>query len=242
MTPIYLSDWTWPDVEAYLTLDNRLIFVTGATEQHGRHLPLATDSIIPTTLAERLSARTGVPIAPVFHYGMSEAHMAFPGTLTLSQDVLQGAYLDLIKSAYRHGWRRLFVLNGHGGNRAAWNWAASLACKIKQDLKIYMTHWWTEESVRDLSQEVYGRAEGHAGLEETAAVLVSHAHLVHLNDAVGTENAPDDIWTQEPHIVRAALPTGAIGAAPGDATTEHGERIIAILVEDYGQLLEGEWA
>ncbi len=242
MTPTYLSDWTWPDVEAYLANDNRLIFVTGATEQHGRHLPLATDSIIPTTLAERLSERTGIPIAPVFHYGMSESHMAFPGTLTLSEDVLQGVYLDLVKSAYRHGWRRLFVLNGHGGNRPAWNWAASLACKIKPDLKIYMTHWWTEESVRALSQEVYGRTEGHAGLEETAAVLVSHAHLVNLKEAIGTETIPDDIWTQELVVVRAALPTGAIGKNPGDATAAHGERIMAMLVEEYGKLLEGDWS
>jgi creatinine amidohydrolase len=241
MTPIYLSHLPWTDTEAYLSHDDRLILVTGATEQHGHHLPLGTDTMIPVTLAERLSAATDVPIAPPLPYGMSEAHMAFPGTITLSEEVLQGLYLDVIKSAYRHGWRRLFLINGHGGNRNALNWAVSLACKIKRDLKVYVSHWWTEEVVREVAQKVYGRNEGHAGLEETAGVLVDYASLVKLHEAIGHPDAPDAIWSSSPDVVRAALPSGAIGENPGAATADFGEQMITLLVADYVELVNGSW-
>lgn len=241
MQPIYLSDLTWPDAEALLARDNRLILVAGATEQHGRHLPLGTDTLIPWTLAARLSARTEVPIAPRIPFGMSESHMAFPGTFTLTQETLQTLYLELIQSAYRQGWRRLLVLNGHGGNRAAWNWAAPLAMKVKSDLRIIVTHWWTEESVRAIARQAVGRNEGHAGLEETAAVLASRPYLVKLGEAEGHANAPDSVWSQPPNEVRAALPIGAIGVNPSDATADLGEQILDRLTRDYVAILEGDW-
>ncbi len=242
MTPIYLADFTWRDADVYLAREDRLILVTGATEQHGHHLPLATDTLIPITLAERLSAATGVAIAPPIPYGMSEAHMAFPGTITLTQEVLQGLYLDVIKSAYRHGWRRLFLINGHGGNRTALNWAVSIACKIKQDLKVYLSHWWTEESVKALAFETYGRNEGHAGLEETAGVLVDYPRLVQRAEAIGHPDAPDDVWNSTPDAVRAALPAGAVGEDPGAATPDFGAQMVARLVEEYIELVNGDWA
>jgi creatinine amidohydrolase len=241
MSAIYLSHLPWTDVEAYLERDDRLIVVTGATEQHGHHLPLGTDTLIPVTLAERLSAATGVAIAPPLPFGMSEAHMAFPGTITLSPEVVQGLYLDVIKSAYRHGWRRIFLINGHGGNRTALNWAVSLACKIKRDLKVYVSHWWTEDVVQAVAQEVYGRNEGHAGLEETAGVLVDHPQFVRLTRAVGHPDAPDDIWNSTPEAVRAALPSGAVGEAPGAATADFGELMVSRLVADYVGLVNGGW-
>jgi creatinine amidohydrolase len=242
MQPTYLADLTWPDVEALLERDDRLILVTGATEQHGRHLPLGTDTIIPMTLAARLSARSGVPVAPPIPYGMSESHMAFPGTFTLTNDTLQALYLEVIQSAYRQGWRRLFVLNGHGGNRAAWNWATSLAMKVKADLRVIVTHWWAEETVRAIARQAVGRNEGHAGLEETAAVMVSRPHVVKLSEAEGHADAPDAIWSQPPEEVRAALPLGAIGANPAEATADLGEQMLERLARDYLAIIEGEWA
>ena len=174
MQPTYLSDLAWPDVEHLLAQEDRLLLVTGATEQHGRHLPLGTDTFIPWMIAGRLSARTGVPIAPYLPYGMSEAHMAFPGTFTLSEETLRSLYLELLQSAYRQGWRRVFVLNGHGGNRSAWEWAAALAIRIKADLKVYLAHWWTEELVQTFMRGAIGRNEGHAGVEERRGGRVRH--------------------------------------------------------------------
>lgn len=240
MDVTYLAHMTWMETEAYLAQENRLILVTGATEQHGRHLPLGTDTLIPISLAERLSAATGIAIAPPLPFGMSESHMAFPGTITLSTDVLQNVYLDVIKSAYRHGWRRLFVINGHGGNRAAWQWAASLACKIKRDLKIYVSHWWTEETILNVAQAVHGRNEGHAGLEETGVVLVDSPQWVKLELAESHAPIPAEAW-DDPDTLRAALPGGSVGENPAAATADFGEQMLAALVAEYVTLVNGAW-
>jgi creatinine amidohydrolase len=239
---MYLSDMTWPEVEAQIARDDRLILVTGAMEQHGHHLPLGTDNLIPLAIAERLSTVTGVPIAPPVNYGMSEYFMAFPGTFTLSEDTLRALYLELMQSSYRQGWRRLFVVNGHGGNRSAWEWSAALAARVKPDLKIYVSHWWTEESVRDLARERAGRNEGHAGLEETAAALVARPDLVRLNEATGDTQLPADIWSRSPADLRAAWPTGADGLDPSAASVELGEALIVTVVREYTSLLSGAWS
>ncbi|MBA3531114.1 MAG: creatininase family protein [Ardenticatenales bacterium] len=241
MRPIYLADLSWPDVEEYLTRDDRLLLVTGATEQHGRHLPVGTDNIIPFTLAERLSTRTGIPIAPVMNYGASEAHMAFPGTFSLSTETLQAVYLDLIQSSYRQGWRRLFIMNGHGGNIAAWSWAATVATKVKKDLKLYLSHWWTEARVRDFMREAVGRNEGHAGLEETAMMMAARPYLVRLNEAQGHADISEDIWTHSAEEVRQLIPLGAIGENPAQATTDLGEQLVEHLVREYEALIQGPW-
>lgn len=234
-----LTEMTWPEVERLLRLDDRLILVTGSTEQHGRHLPLGTDQFIPQLLAHRLSEQAGVVVAPVLALGMSELHTAFPGTLTLTQETLQTTYLELMQSAYRQGWRKFFVLNGHGGNRKAWEWVIALATKIKPDVRFHLTAWWQEPEVRALSQAEYGRTEGHAGLAETAGVLVYDKSLVRVGAATGTA---DHGFTgdESPAAFRAAYPSGAIGERPGEATVSFGERMIERLVAKYLHLLD-EW-
>ena len=240
MQPIYLTDLTWPQVERLLAQDDRLILVTGATEQHGHHLPLGTDNFIPRTLAEHLSARTRVPIAPLLPIGMSESHMAFPGSFTFTPETVKGVYLELVQSAYRNGWRRLFVINGHGGNIPMWTWVISLAMKIKKDLKIHATHWWQEDIARQYVYEQVGRNENHAGLEESAAMLVSRPELVQLKEAIGHTNVPEDIWSRSPAEVRVLVPSGAIGASPAQATKEIGEEMLARLIDQYTEFMN-EW-
>ncbi len=237
MQPIYLADLTWTQAGHLLAQHDRLILVAGATEQHGHHLPLGTDNFIPLALAERLSARTGIPIGPQLPIGMSESHMAFPGSFTFTTETLKGVYLELVQSAYRNGSRRLFVINGHGGNIPTWTWVISLAMKIKKDLKIHATHWWQEETARQYVYEKTGRNENHAGLEESAAMLVSRPELVQLKKAVAHTSVPEDIWSRPPAEVRALVPSGAIGMNPAQATKEMGEEMIARLIEEYVEFM-----
>lgn len=239
--PIFLDRLTWPMVEQQLQADDRILVVTGATEQHGRHLPLGTDRLIPLHLARRLSARLAIPIAPPVPYGMSEAHMAFPGTMTLTEETLKALYLELVQSLYRQGWRRLFVLNGHGGNQPALRWVANLAPRIKPDLRLYVADWWEEPEVRTLVHDEIGRNEGHAGIEETAVLLAAAPDRTDLSQAVGERKVEPGIWTRTPQEIRRALPSGAIGDAPGEATAALGALIVDRLVESYAALLDGEW-
>src|SRR5574341_1287875 len=110
-----LEDLNWMDVEEYLKREDRLMLVTGATEQHG-YLSLLTDVKIPLALADSASQATGVLVAPPLNFGSSPYFLSYPGTLSLRAETLMAAVEDIVRSAYGHGFRRVLVINGHGGN------------------------------------------------------------------------------------------------------------------------------
>src|SRR4030065_380599 len=115
-----LEELNWMDVETYLAQDDRIILVLGATEQHG-YLSLLTDVKIPQALADAASAITGVLVAPPLNFGVSPYFAKYPGTLSLRVSTLIAAVEDIVRSAYGHGFRRILILNGHGGNSPARN-------------------------------------------------------------------------------------------------------------------------
>ena len=111
-----LQDLNWMDVERYLTRDNRIILITGSTEQHA-YLSLMTDILIPSRIAEAVAQREGVLIAPPLNFGVSYYFGEFPGTISLSQQTFDYALLEIVESLFHQGFRRFFVFNGHGGNQ-----------------------------------------------------------------------------------------------------------------------------
>src|SRR5512137_14635 len=113
-----IEDLNWMDVEAYLKRDDRLMLVTGATEQHA-YLSLLTDIKVPLALADAASQQSGVLVAPPLNFGCSPYFLSYPGTLSLRASTLMDAVEDLVRSAVQTGFRRILVLNGHGGNSPA---------------------------------------------------------------------------------------------------------------------------
>ncbi len=140
-----LEELNWMDVERYLEQDDRLMLVTGACEQHG-YLSLLTDIKIPLALADAASNQTNVPVAPPVNFGNSPYFRDYPGTLTLRVSTLNAVVEDIIRSAYHQGFRRILILNGHGGN-------ASLRVHLNDcindmpGLKLNIYDWWTSHSV-----------------------------------------------------------------------------------------------
>jgi len=109
------SDLNWFDVENYLENDDRLMIILGACEQHG-YLSLLTDANIPQALADAASQKNGVLVAPPLNFGASPYFLAYPGTISLRIAILMDIAEDIVKSVYAQGFRRLLILNGHGGN------------------------------------------------------------------------------------------------------------------------------
>jgi creatinine amidohydrolase len=112
---------TWPEIEALLAAGPRVALVPlGATEQHGPHLPFATDTWIGDALATRLAARLpGVVACPTLAFGCSSEHAAFPGTLDLCPATLGAVVADVVRALARSGFAGAFVFSAHGGNYAA---------------------------------------------------------------------------------------------------------------------------
>ncbi len=155
-----LEDLNWMDVETYLKNDNRLMLILGACEQHG-YLSLLTDVRIPQALADAASKESGVLIAPPVNFGVSPYFLDYPGTISLSTNTLIHVLRDIVHSVYRQGFRRLLVLNGHGGNDGCRNVLVELANELP-DLNTAWYSWWTSHSVETVAQK-YGMKSSHAG-------------------------------------------------------------------------------
>ena len=145
------EELNWFDVENYLQHDDRLLLVLGSCEQHG-YLSLLSDVKISLALADAASQKSGVLVAPPLNFGSSPYFLAYPGTLSLRVSTLLDVVEDLVRSVYRQGFRRILLLNGHGGNEAARNRLFEVADGLP-DLRIAWYSWWLAHSVQDVAQQ-----------------------------------------------------------------------------------------
>ncbi len=140
-----IDELNWMDVEKYLEKEDRLMLVIGACEQHG-YLSLLTDVKIPLALADAASQRTGVLVAPPLNFGCSPYFLSYPGTISLRMETLLAVVEDLVRSVYGQGFKRLLVLNGHGGNNGVKIRLTELANELP-GLKVQWYAWWMSHSM-----------------------------------------------------------------------------------------------
>jgi creatinine amidohydrolase len=145
-----IEELNWFDVENYLKTDDRLMLVLGSCEQHG-YLSLLTDVKVPLALADAASQQTGVLVAPPLNFGSSPYFLNYPGTLSLRVTTILDVVEDLVRSAYGHGFRRILVLNGHGGNDAARGRLFELANQLPE-VRFAWYAWWQAHSVLAVAQ------------------------------------------------------------------------------------------
>jgi len=179
-----LADATWTDAAALET--DLAVLPVGSTEQHGPHAPLATDALTAVAVAEAgVDAYDGaVVVAPALPYGVSAEHRRFAGTCWLSPDTFRAVVRETIGSLASHGWRRVVVVNGHGGNVDALREATAEVSRAGDAYAVAFT-WF--DAVGD-----HRPAMGHAGPLETAMLRAHHPDLVHEDrvEAAAAEAAP----------------------------------------------------
>jgi creatinine amidohydrolase len=130
----------WMQVEAYLNRDDRCVLPIGSTEQHA-YLSLSVDSILAGKVAEDAAAPLGVPVFPVMPYGITPYFAAYPGTITLKVATLLAVVRDIVASLDRAGFRRILIVNGHGGNAPVGALAQELMVEAEH-LAIKFHDWW----------------------------------------------------------------------------------------------------
>ena len=176
MKMVLLEELSWKDVEEYLEEQNLILLPVGSIEQHGPHLPLATDSIIAQHIAEGAAKECGVLVAPPIKYAISLNHIDFPGTVSLQPETLIQVIWDVCRCLSHHGFKKILIVNGHGGNSATIDVAI---IKLKGELRdtvigqVYPGH---------LPKECEGLLEddirAHADEGETSRIMATAPHLV----------------------------------------------------------------
>ena len=228
-----LGDATWPEVAGISRpgSDDRapapiVLVPIGSTEQHGPHLPLATDTIIAEELTGRAVHHTdGLMIGPTISVGASGEHAGFAGTLSIGSEVMTSVLIELVRSA---DWAAGVVLvNGHGGNHEAVRSAvAALTAEGRRVLG-----WWPRWPQRRDG----GPADLHAGRIETSMMLAIDPGLVRLElAAAGPDASIDELRSRG---VRAVSGSGVLGD-PDGASGREGERFITEFVADLVHSIE----
>jgi creatinine amidohydrolase len=222
-----LEDLNWMDVEQYLKHEDRLMLVLGATEQHG-YLSLLTDIKIPMSLADSASQQTGVLVAPPLNFGCSPYFLSYPGTLSLRVTTLIAAVEDLVRSAYGAGFRRVLVINGHGGNSPARTQLMEIAGSMP-GIQLRWYDWWLSHSVQAVAVK-HGLKPAHANwLEAFPFTLVG--------DLPSAPKAPPEVpGILDAKTARAVYGDGSFGG-PYRASDEVMHELYAAVLADILQLV-----
>jgi creatinine amidohydrolase len=135
-----IAEMNWMQVEEYLKRDDRAVLPIGSVEQHA-YLSLATDALLAERVAVDAAEPLGVPVFPVQAYGLTPYFNAFPGTVTLQLETFLAVVRDLLDGIADSGFKRILVLNGHGGNAPAQTLCAEWAAG-RPDCRIKFHSWW----------------------------------------------------------------------------------------------------
>jgi mycofactocin system creatininase family protein len=229
-----LEQMTWPQVAAAVEAGvTTAILPLGATEQHGPHLPLATDTIRAAALAARLAERLpGALVAPALPVGCSDEHAGFAGLLSLDAATLAAVVVDCARRMAGWGVRRLVVLSAHGGNGRALALAAERLRRELPGLDVWLPGELTAPGDATLAvaadDAVPPEAVGiHAGEGETSELLCLRPELVHMADAAAgyCGDMAAIIPALERHGLRPVTPNGVLGD-PAAADAARGARYL----------------
>jgi creatinine amidohydrolase len=246
-------DWTdihWPDIDAAEASRWIAVLPLAATEQHGPHLPLATDVMIAQAylarVRELLPADLPVTFLPVQPVGISTEHIDFPGTLTLTPTTALAQWMELGENAARAGVKKLVMVTSHGGNSAAMSLVAQ-ELRASRGLLVVTTSWSRFGTPPGLFPEEELRHGIHGGAVETSIMLARFADDVRKENLayfrplsidmekryrwLSTQRPAPFAWqTQDLH------PSGAVGDARL-ATAEKGEQLLTHGARAFCELL-----
>lgn len=232
-----------------LDRDIPVVLPVAATEQHGPHLPVATDRLIGEHLLARVDAAMteDVLILPTLAVGCSLHHMDFDGTLSLSHDTFAVYVEEVLGACAAQGFRNLVIANSHGGNRAIGGVIVERLGDTYDEHRVAMLTWWTAaaDALLPLNETGPGGV-GHACEFETSLMLLIAPELVRTDRLPAPANQPTFPWATGDMLrgARATLystmqdltPTGAWGD-PRSATAAKGEAITAAVVAAYTEIL-----
>ena len=161
---MFLEAMSWMDVERYLMLDDRIVVITGACEQHG-YVSLFSDILAPIAIAKAAIEQEPVLVAPPLPFGVSPYFTAYPGTISLRVEIFATVVRELLTGLEAQGFRRILVSNGHGGNTGVLIPLLVELGNTHPEARFDLFQWWTHPDVVKAGEEL-GPAQHHANWSE----------------------------------------------------------------------------
>jgi creatinine amidohydrolase len=238
-----LAELKWPDIEA-TGRDTPIVIPIAALEQHGRHMPLFTDSLLLGEVIRRVIERLNdrVLFTPLMWLGNSEHHLDFPGTMTAAPRVYLDLLKDMVENFLVHGFRRIALVNGHGGNIVPGQQAmfeVRQQYRQRRDLLLLSTTYWTlGAKPKQIHGSLVQDNMGHACEWETSMMLRLRPELVgdYRNAKVISQSEPFTPASRG-WITKDRSEPGHIGD-PAQATAEKGELLFRLFADDVAAFLE----
>lgn len=238
----FASELTWPDYDAAVRNGETPILIPiGSMEQHGHHMPLHVDVLLPTEFARRVALEVGGLVAPPFTYGYKSHQKSgggnhFSGTTSLDGATLVAALRDVVKEFARHGVRKVCLVNGHFEN--SWFIIEAIDLALRElrwdgitDMKVIVLSYWDfvdPEAIAKLYPNGFpGWDIEHGGVLETSLMLALHPHLVQLERAIDVAPAsfpPYDVYPVKPEWT----PCSGTLSSPKEASVEKGHILLEV--------------
>ncbi len=230
-----ISDSNWFEIERYLETDDRCVLPLGSTEQHA-YLSLSVDSILSEKVASDAAAPLGVPVFPAVAYGLTPYFMAYPGTVSLKLATYAALVRDILDSLYETGFRRVLIVNGHGGNSpvqpVTMEWMAA-----REGARCRFHDWWKAPRTWACVQDIDPVASHASWMENFPWTRLPGRTLP-------SEQKPfvpfDRLRDRNAAAVRDLIGDGNYGGVYQKPDADTG-RLWSIAVEETRAQLEGDW-
>lgn len=248
----WMQDYTWEEIGEMIKLGkNTAIIPVGSTEQHGRHLPVGTDTYVAMMLTEEAAAKTHALAVPPIWFGWSPHHMVLPGTITIRPEVLIEYLFDVIHSLKQHGIDKFVLINGHRIVNIIW--MQITAERAQRELGVTVKIFDPAYMSKDIVKELGFGPVGHAEEVETSQMLYRYEELTHMDRAVDNPIHPVDLYSVDPrypHDTLCYVPStiqdarkhaeqsGGVTGEPTKASKEKGRIYHEYLVENLVKVVK----
>jgi creatinine amidohydrolase len=232
---VRIADSNWQDVTAYLRRDDRCVLPFGSTEQHAQ-LSLCVDAILAERVAVEAAEPLGVPVYPAMPFGLAPYFSEFPGSVSLRVETLLAVARDLIESVARAGFRRILLVNGHGGNAPVGALAQQMMTE-RPELSIKFHNWYNAPRTWAAAMALDPSASHGNWFENFACTRLAHApspegRKAPVNTAL--------MKASPPAKVREMLGDGSFGG-PWQMPDEQTQAIWDAGVAETREALDGPW-
>ena len=227
-----VHDCNWLQLEEYLARDDRIVLPLGSTEQHA-YLSLGTDNILSERVSVEAAEPLGVPVLPAQPYGITPRFAAYPGSPSLRVETLLAVVTDLLASLSGQGFRRILIVNGHGGNTPVRSAAAEWGAR-HPDTRVLYHDWWSSARVLEVVRSIDAEGSHASWMENFPWTRLPGVELPASPKPVVETNVHD------PAEFRRVVGDGSFGGAY-EHSDEEMFRIWQAGVEEVRELLESGW-